>query len=117
MVMLNASHVEVKSVVLPKPSERNLLSEQQLPPNNILDPLHLKGARQRVIAKAKQRLHDEMSAWPLEARRPGEISPAEDAALRELLVKGHTRSVGLPLPQEFVDRVKDPYTLYAIGVL
>ena len=70
-----------------------------------------------MIAKAKQRLHDEMSAWPLEARRPGEISPAEDAALRELLVKGHTRSVGLPLPQEFVDRVKDPYTLYAIGVL
>eukprot|EP00043_Microstomoeca_roanoka_P020435 m.249301 g.249301 ORF g.249301 m.249301 type:complete len:843 (+) comp17165_c1_seq4:528-3056(+) len=117
MMILNTSHEVVKEIHLPSVNERQLLSSSRLPSGSVLDPLHHQGARDRVIAKAKQRLLEEFEQWPLRARRAGQISPAEDAALREMLLTSHKQSRGLPLPRSYVDKITTSYTLYALGAM
>lgn len=86
LVMLNTSHEIVTQVRLPLQEEIEALNTDTLPPRELLDPSSMRGARYRLLEKGFAELKGMLSEPHPRQLRHMDVSPKQDAAMRELLV-------------------------------
>lgn len=86
LVMLNTSHDIVLRPRLPSVEEIEALNTDTLPPRELLDPSSMRGARYRLLEKGLAELKIMLSDPHPKQRHHMDVSPKQDAAMRELLV-------------------------------
>lgn len=86
LILVNATHQQVPEIKLPTAEEIAAISTDTLPPKELLDPSSARGARWRLLERGLAEVKSMLSEIRPRQLSHAEISPKQDAALRELLV-------------------------------
>eukprot|EP00049_Salpingoeca_infusionum_P003135 m.63900 g.63900 ORF g.63900 m.63900 type:complete len:837 (-) comp11978_c0_seq4:392-2902(-) len=112
--VFNASHSQVSELRAAKPSLVRTMSGPKLPPKFLVDPLHLGGARARMVERAASILRHDINKLLCPQPRHQDLSMVDAEALIQMLTSS-VGSGGAGLPLSIIENVGDRSTLYTLA--
>ncbi|EDQ85420.1 uncharacterized protein MONBRDRAFT_29316 [Monosiga brevicollis MX1] len=114
LLILNLTHDQVPELSQPKPAMLRILDGDQLPPREVLDPIHYRGARFRILDRALTKVRAMLINPRLPQPTHQSLSPAEGAAL-QIILSAPVEKDGGGLGQDYVRRITDRGILFTLA--